>query len=130
MPHYKCVACKTRLYSAGSPADQVGDLCPDCGSLLQPVSDLADLVGFRSIKSAASAADGDEPGAHQRIANRVEDFLTRREEIIARREALLAQAGLLAQSPLDAERWLDDGGSFSPEAVAEAMALPVAREDP
>jgi hypothetical protein len=111
MSHFKCLACKTRLYSAAGPDDLVGDLCPGCGSLLEPVGELAEIAGFRSIKPRDSAADDGPPGRHQRIADRVEDFF-------ARREAILAQARL------DAERWIDDGGSFSPEAVAEAMALP------
>ncbi len=49
MPHYKCVACKTRLHT-GTPADLVGDLCPECGSLLEPVGELAEVLGFRSIQ--------------------------------------------------------------------------------
>jgi hypothetical protein len=117
MPLFKCLACKTRLYSAAGPDDLVGDLCPGCGSLLEPVGKAAEVSGFRSIRSRDSAADGGPPGRHQRIADRVDDFF-------ARREAVLAQARL------DADRWLDDGGSFSPEAVAEAMALPPPRENP
>jgi hypothetical protein len=116
MPHFKCVACKTRLYSAAGPDDLVGDLCPGCGSLLEPVGELAEIVGFRSIKHR-DTADDSPPGTHERIAGRVDDFF-------ARREAILAQARL------DAGRWLDDGGSFSPEAVAEGMALPTPRENP
>jgi hypothetical protein len=85
MPHFKCVACRTRLYSAAGPADLVGDLCPGCGSLLEPVGERAEVVGFRSIRSRDSAADGGPPGAHQRIAERFGDF-------IAGREAILAQA--------------------------------------
>jgi hypothetical protein len=50
MPHFKCVACRTRLYSAAAPADLVGDLCPGCGSLLEPVGELAEIVGFQAIK--------------------------------------------------------------------------------
>jgi hypothetical protein len=117
MPHFKCVACKTRMYSAASPADLVGDLCPGCGSLLEPVRELAELVGFQSIKPRDSAADGGAPGTHQRIADRVDNFLARR-------------GAILARARLDGERWLDDGGSFSPEAVAEAMALPTPKENP
>jgi hypothetical protein len=113
MPHFKCVACKTRLYSAGGPDDMVGDLCPGCGSLLEPVGNLAEIVGFRSIRSRDGAADNSPPGTHQRIAARVDD-------LFARREATLAQ-----ERP-EVGRWLDDGGSC-PEAVAEAMALPTAR---
>jgi len=117
MPQFKCVACKTRLYSPASPADRVGDLCPGCGSLLEPVRELAEVVGFRSIKSRDGAADGGSPGTHQRLAARADDFLARR-------------AAILAQARLDGERWLDDGGSFSREAVAEAMALPTPKENP
>ena len=112
MPHYKCVACKSRLHSAGSPADDVGDLCPGCGALLEPVGELAEIVGFRSIKPGDNAFDGDAPRTHRRLADSVGDF-------VALREASRAQARR------DAERWLDDGGSFNPEARAEEMALPV-----
>ena len=51
MPHFKCVACKARLYSEASPADLVDDRCPRCGSPLEPVGELAEIVGFQSIES-------------------------------------------------------------------------------
>jgi hypothetical protein len=102
MPHLKCAACKLRLDAAASRTDTVGDLCPGCGSLMDPVVDLAEVVGFRSIRSRRGA--GDEPGAHEHIADRVDDFLARRRLILAR-------------ARLDAQRWIDDGGSFRPEAV-------------
>jgi hypothetical protein len=95
VPHFKCAACKTRLYSAAHSADLVGDLCPSCGSLLEPVAHPAEVLGFRSIKPRDSAAD------------RVDDLTVRREVI-------------LSQARLDAGRWLDDGGSFR----AEALPLP------
>jgi hypothetical protein len=117
MPHFKCLACKARLYSAAGPDDLVGDLCPGCGSLLEPVGELAEIVGFRAIKHRESTADDSPPDTHQWIAGRVDDFF-------ARREAILAQARL------DPVRWVDDGGSFRPEAVAEAMALRPPREYP
>jgi hypothetical protein len=117
MPHFKCVACKTRLYSAAGPADPVGDLCPGCGSPLEPVGELAEIVGFQSIKPRDGAADGSRPRRHQPIAGRVD-------ALFAHREAILAQARL------DAVRWVDDGGSFRPEAVAQAMALRPPREYP
>lgn len=97
MPHFKCVACKTRLYNAAGPADLVGDLCPGCGSPLEPVGELVEIVGFRSINSGDGDADERRPGT---------------------------------QARLDAERWIDDGGSFSPEAVADAIALPRPGENP
>jgi hypothetical protein len=105
LPHFKCVACKTRLHRAASAVDEVGDLCPGCGALLEPVGELAEVVGFQSIKPRDSAATGGGSSAHQRLADRVGDLL-------AGREAILAQARL------DAGRWVDDGGSFRAEVVA------------
>jgi hypothetical protein len=49
MPHSKCVACKTRLHTTGAPAELVGELCPDCGGLLEPVGSLVEVVGYRHI---------------------------------------------------------------------------------
>jgi predicted RNA-binding Zn-ribbon protein involved in translation (DUF1610 family) len=47
MPHYKCAPCQTRLHA---PAPDPGHhVCPDCGSTLEPVSDLSRLVGFRAV---------------------------------------------------------------------------------
>jgi hypothetical protein len=104
MPVLKCLACKTRLYSAADPHDGVGDLCPSCGSLLEPVGEPAEVAGFRSFRARARAADGGASGTHQRIADRFGDF-------IARREAFLAQA------QLDSRRSVDDDGRFRPEQV-------------
>ena len=58
MPHFKCVACKTRLYRRGVPPEQVGELCPECGDLLEPVANLADIVGFRRITRRDELPDG------------------------------------------------------------------------
>jgi hypothetical protein len=102
MPYFKCVACKTRLYSAAGPADLVGDLCPGCGSLLEPVGELSEVVGFRSIRSRDSASDGGASSTHRRIADRFGDLLARRESF-------------LAQARLDARRWIDDDGRFRSE---------------
>jgi hypothetical protein len=106
MPHFKCVGCKTRLYSPASLPDVVGDLCPECGTLLEPVADLAEIVGFRSIKPRDSAwLDDGPPGTHERVAVRLDGFLDRREAV-------------LAQARFDAARWVDDDGGFRAEAVA------------
>jgi hypothetical protein len=108
MPLFKCLACETRLYKAAGPDDLVGDLCPGCGSLLEPVGEPAEVAGFRSIRVRAGAADGGAAGTHQRIADRFGDF-------VARREAFLAQAHL------DARRWVDNDGRFRAEAVPLAQ---------
>ena len=57
MPYFKCTSCRTRLYCAGSSAELVGDLCPGCGSLLEPVLALREIVGFRVIASRGGAVD-------------------------------------------------------------------------
>jgi hypothetical protein len=107
MPIFKCLACDTRLYKAGGPADLVGDLCPGCGSLLEPVGEPDEVAGFRSIGARAGAADGGAAGTHQRVADRFGDFISRRE-------------AFLAQAHLDARRWVDDDGRFRPERVPVA----------
>jgi hypothetical protein len=61
MPHFKCTVCKTRLHSPAIPDDSVGHLCPGCGSLLEPVSDLSEIVGFQAITAGDQAGDGGAP---------------------------------------------------------------------
>jgi len=77
MPHLKCQPCRNRLYRAGS-GDQVGDLCPACGALLEPVGQLAEVVGFRLIRFAENA-DGSPSSPHQRIADQLTDLIVRRQ---------------------------------------------------
>ena len=57
IPHFRCVSCKARSYSAGKPSDLIDDQCPDCGTPLEPVGQLDELVGFRLINSPGSAAE-------------------------------------------------------------------------
>ena len=52
MPHFKCVTCTTRLTTAsGSPSS-----CEVCGAVLEPVTDLSELVGYRLVLSDAKFA--------------------------------------------------------------------------
>jgi hypothetical protein len=62
MPHYKCEACRVRLEVPRPFAEPLGDPCPECGSLLQPVADLTELVGFRSIEPVAESWLDDDEG--------------------------------------------------------------------
>lgn len=60
MPHYKCVACRTRLYHAGAPLpDLVCDVCDGCGSALEPVGRLDEVVGFRFAGSPTTRLEDD-----------------------------------------------------------------------
>jgi len=88
MSHLKCVVCRIRVRGYQPPTGEAHELCPVCGSLLEPVQHLSELLGLQERKWE----DNDE----------------------------------LASDP-DASRWLDDGGSVSPEAVAKALALPTPR---
>ena len=57
MPHYKCDRCRTRLYTAAGPADPAGDLCSGCGSPLERVGDLTEIVGFKAVTQDRGADD-------------------------------------------------------------------------
>lgn len=77
MPHLKCQPCRNRLYRAGS-GDQVGDLCPVCGSLLEPVGELAEVVGFQLTRLPERASEG-VSSPHARIADQLADMIIRRQ---------------------------------------------------
>jgi hypothetical protein len=113
MAHFKCADCRTRLHTTAGTPDPVGHLCPECGCLLEPVGKPSEVVGFRSIEPRDDALDGDALGTRKRLSERLGD-------LIAHRDATLAQARL------DAQYWVDDGGSFR----AEAVALPHPEIDP
>lgn len=110
MPHYKCTTCKARLRVSRTPDELVGDLCPECGSLLEPVADLAELIGFRTIERFDDSVDAAQTPPRQRIADRVDEFITRRAELLEREH-----------DPPEAERWLDDD---DPIAAAASLPLP------
>jgi hypothetical protein len=84
MPHYKCVPCKTRLHSSGSPPEEVGRLCPDCGSLLEPVGELAEVVGFRAVQAWDGVAEAGALAEPASSADRIDRFLARRAAVMAR----------------------------------------------
>jgi hypothetical protein len=78
MPHFKCLACKTSLRIAGSE-DPIGDLCPVCGSLLEPVGDLGEIGGYRVIETRVSTSHSAASRTVELIADRVDEFIARRE---------------------------------------------------
>jgi hypothetical protein len=109
MPHFKCLACKTRRRSTENPADPIGDLCTVCGSLLEPVGDLGEIVGYRVIETRGSTSHRGASGAGRLIAGCVG-------EIIARREFKHARVRL------EIERC--DAGSVSPQFQAVSSRAP------
>jgi hypothetical protein len=78
MRQLKCLACKTSLDSTESQADSIGDLCPVCGSLLEPVSDLGEIVGYRVIQTRGRTPSG-ASAAGELTAGRGGEIIVRRE---------------------------------------------------
>jgi hypothetical protein len=99
LPDFKCAACRIRLRSPGG--DGAGPLCR-----LDPVGELSELVGFRSIDVG--------PAEFEPLARPVSDLTKRRETRTER---------------ADAERWLDDAGSFDSKAVAAVLERLPPRSD-
>jgi hypothetical protein len=109
MPDFKCADCRIRLRSPGG--DAVGERCPVCEAPLEPVGELSELVGFRSLEGRGTPVEGERASTPEPLTRPVSDLTKRRESRIER-------------SRPDAERWLSDGGSFDPEAVAAALDPP------
>jgi hypothetical protein len=59
MTYFKCKSCKARLYSVASPDSLACDLCPGCGTMLEPVGELLGVAGYHSI------ADGSTQGGRR-----------------------------------------------------------------
>lgn len=102
MPYFKCVSCKIRVSAAGFGADLTDGSCPGCGLPLEPVAKLTEVLGFRS----PNVFDSSVP---PRVMERVADISGGRARV---------------ETQLDADRWLNEGGSLAPEMLAEAVALP------
>jgi hypothetical protein len=95
MPDFKCVACRTRARHA---EDIDGERCPSCGSPLERVGKLTEVVGFQSITTTEHPVDDSAS---------LGDFTARRNAMYAER----------VRDAVDAARWTDDGG-FAVAAVA------------
>jgi hypothetical protein len=60
MPHLKCETCRTRFRIDDRLVSDVGDArCPGCNSLLEPPSQLAELVGFQRSRLDGLLPDAD-----------------------------------------------------------------------
>jgi hypothetical protein len=78
MPHLKCPACETRMYSTDSRAEPIGDLCLVCGSPLVPVGDLDEIVRHREIETPGSTSHRGAAAAGQLIVDPVGEITVRR----------------------------------------------------
>ena len=108
MPYLKCVPCRIRVSGAGAAADLTDGSCPGCGQPLEPVAKVAEVLGYHSPNLYGSSVP-------PRVAERVVD---------------ISGGRAAAEAHLDADRWLREGGSLSPEVLGEAVALPRPRTGP
>jgi hypothetical protein len=86
MAHSKCLTCRARVWREGSPADHVRDLCPGCGGPLDPVSDLSELIGFRSLRARPRSLRGDRADRSQAIATAIRETIARHDAERQRRD--------------------------------------------
>jgi hypothetical protein len=77
MAHSKCLACRARVWREGPAADHVDDLCPGCGGPLEPVGDLSELVGLRSLRSRPRPAHRRPPDLSERISEQIRKTIAR-----------------------------------------------------
>lgn len=103
VPYFKCVPCKIRVSAAGAHAAVTHGSCPSCGLALDPVVELIEVLGFRT----PDLLDASVP---PRVGQRVADISGGRP---------------MADAQLEIDRWLDEGGSLAPEALAQAIDLDI-----
>jgi hypothetical protein len=100
--HLSCPRCRIRLHASAPELDLLLGMCPICGTSLGPAWSGSGVMGFRLLD--LDVLRDQESSAPTSAVGRPVDFEARR---------------AAAQEDLDAERWLDQGGSVSGEAVAE-----------
>ena len=106
--HLSCPRCRIRVRASAPEIDLLEGGCPICGATLRQVSSASGVIGLRSFdldSLSGKESSGPPPTPGQPV------------DLVARREAVLARDGF------DADRWSDEGGSVSGEAVAEWPAV-------
>jgi hypothetical protein len=94
MAHRMGVACRIRSQTTQESDDCVDQLCPDCGSLLEPVHALSSIIGFRSIVAPGSDAGAAGVGDQTRLAGPPQSIFSRRGAFgLARFDAEFAEYG-------------------------------------
>jgi hypothetical protein len=93
MAHSRCVSCRARVWREGDPADHLRDLCPACAGPLEPVSDLSELIGLRSLRARPRSAGRAAPDRSQRIAAEIRETIARHDAERERRGAAPRRPG-------------------------------------
>ena len=77
MPHAKCLHCRSRVW-CDLPADEPpATLCPGCGSELEAVSDLSELVGLRSLGARPKNSHLMTSDHFERISRQIRETIAR-----------------------------------------------------
>jgi hypothetical protein len=88
MAHSKCLSCRARVWREGSSPD---DLCPGCGGPLEPVGELAELVGLRSLRARPKQEHRRPPDESARISAQIRETIARNDA--ERRRRIDAERG-------------------------------------
>jgi hypothetical protein len=99
--HLSCPTCRIRVRADAREITLLEGRCPICGAMLRPVPSASDVMGFRSfdLDSFSEQVSDDQPNPAGNPA--------------IRRKSVPASA----RDDLDADRWSDDGGNMTSEAV-------------
>ena len=102
--YLSCQACRIRVRASAPEIELLEGSCPICGAKLRAVPFPSGVMGFRSFDLDALSEQGssDPPPTPAKPV-----------DIAVRRRAALGQ------DSFDADRWSDEGGRVSGEAVAE-----------
>jgi hypothetical protein len=77
MAHFKCEACRARVWRDGDAAAHARDLCPGCGGPLEAVARAEEIIGLRALRT--------RPRARQSIADQVRETIARNDAARTRR---------------------------------------------
>jgi len=105
--HLSCPDCRIRVRGNAPAIDLLEGTCPICSARLRLASSASGVMGFR-LFDLDPLSDGGLSGAPPAVG-RPGDFVGHHGAAVARDDR-------------DAQRWLDEGGSFPSKAVAECPA--------
>lgn len=74
MAHFKCLRCRSRVWRDGSDAD---GLCPGCGHPLDPVGDLSELIGLKSVQVRTARMRRPPPDRSAQISQQIRERIAR-----------------------------------------------------
>ena len=79
MAHSKCLACRARVWRDGPAAEHLDDLCPGCGGPLEPVVELSELIGLRSLRARPRLEHCRTPDLSARISAQIRETIARKD---------------------------------------------------